>query len=96
MPFKLTAARVHPLHGLEVTDDSGRSFLCGEKITVAEEGAVIFREIEAEDCPYSVRWGYPPSDRPGTDDPFVIALTLKWLRGEIPFRNDWQSVPLAV
>jgi len=95
MKFNLKAARLHPLHGLEVIDEYGDAYLCGEKITMAEEeGVVIFREIEDEDCPYSVRHQYDLKDNAGTDDPLVVALTLKWLRGELPSAKDWIDIPL--
>ena len=37
MKFNLKGARLHPLHGLEVIDEYGNAYLCGEKITMAEE-----------------------------------------------------------
>ncbi|MEY5012947.1 MAG: hypothetical protein RLY69_662 [Verrucomicrobiota bacterium] len=95
MEFKLKAARIHPRHGLKVIDEFGRSFLCGEKITIAEEeGVVLFREIENEDCPYKVRYQYAEGEQAGTDNPAVLALTLKWLRGKIPSGKSWRNVAL--
>jgi hypothetical protein len=93
MPFNLTSARVHPLHGLEVTDDTGQSFGCGERISRArEEGLVFFKGLAAEESPYIINFCNDPMA--GTDDPRVVALVIKWGEGAFDGGgNDWCEIP---
>lgn len=103
MKFLVSAARLHPLHGLHLTGTDGVEYYARTKASLLVSGIVTLDRPDGGWHPYRVRipdnnpYGLDPAEIYGTDDPVAVELARRADEGiHSPFgeSNGWVDLPV--